>query len=206
MKTLVLLSQKGGSGKTTLAVHCAVAAEESGELVALADTDPQQSASMWAKARTAESPNVVTTSAIDLGRVLSKAREQSRTLTIVDSAPHTATDAVRIVQFADLICIPCRPTAFDIAAIEATVTLVKANGKRAVFVLSACPSRAPEIDETRSILSGHGFPIYPGQITERRSFARAVATGRAVTEFENTGRAAEEVRQLWVWLKRELKK
>jgi hypothetical protein len=73
-----------------------------------------------------------------------------------------------------------------------------------VFVLSACPFRAPEIAETRTVLEGFGLPIAPVAITDRRAFARAVATGRAVTEFESEGKAAEEIRELWHWLKREL--
>jgi chromosome partitioning protein len=73
-----------------------------------------------------------------------------------------------------------------------------------VFVLSACPFRAPEIAETRTVLEGFGLPIAPVAITDRRAFARAVATGRAVTEFESKGKAAEEIRELWNWLKREL--
>jgi len=71
---------------------------------------------------------------------------------------------------------------------------------KAVFVLSACPFRAPEIAETREALRGYGLPVAPMEITERRAFARAVATGRAVTEFEEDGKAAGEIRTLWSWL------
>jgi chromosome partitioning protein len=100
--------------------------------------------------------------------------------------------------------IPCRPTAFDLAAAGSAVEIVRAAGARAVFVLSACPFRAPEIAETRAVLEGFGLPVAPVEITDRRAFARAVATGRAVTEFDSEGKAAEEIRALWHWFKEQM--
>lgn len=204
MKTLAFLSQKGGSGKTTLAVHTAVAAIEAGERVAVVDTDIQRSATTWSEARSAETPVVATAAASDLEAVMKAARHDAMTVCIVDTAPHAAPDAARIAQAVDLVVIPCRPTAFDLAAAGSAVEIVKAARSRAVFVLSACPFRSPEIVETRTVLEGYGFPVAPSEITDRRAFARAVATGRAVTEFEANGKAAQEIRQLWNWLKEQL--
>jgi chromosome partitioning protein len=122
------------------------------------------------------------------------------TIAIVDTAPHAAPDATRIAQAVDLVLIPCRPTAFDIAAAESAVDIVKAAKVPAAFVLSACPFRAPEIAETRSLLSDYGLPVAEQEITDRRAFSRAIATGRAVTEFDNEGKAAMEIRALWEWI------
>ena len=200
MKTIAFMSQKGGSGKTTLAVHTAVAAQEAGQRVVIIDTDPQQSATVWAEARPSGEPVVATVAAADLGRVLEAARGDGMSLAIVDTAPHAAPDAARVARAADLVLIPCRPTAFDLAAAEAAVAIVKAANVPAAFVLSACPFRAPEIAETRAVLHQHGLPIVPAEITDRRAFARAVATGQAVTEFESDGKAAGEIRALWQWI------
>ncbi|HRC60386.1 MAG TPA: AAA family ATPase [Candidatus Propionivibrio aalborgensis] len=197
---MAFLSQKGGSGKTTLAVHIAVAAVESGEQVVLVDTDIQQSATVWSDARSESQPLVATASATELDRVLMAARHDAMTLCIIDTAPHATPDAVRIAQAVDLVVIPCRPTAFDIAAVGSAVDIVRAAAVPAVLVLSACPFRAPEIAETRILLAEHGLPLAPVAITERRAFSRAIATGRAVTEFDPTGKAAEEIRALWHWL------
>jgi chromosome partitioning protein len=204
MKTLVFLSQKGGSGKTTLAVHTAVAAGESGEGVVLVDTDVQRSATIWSEARSAPSPIVATVSASQLGDVMTSARHEGMSLCIVDTAPHAAPDATRIARAADLVAIPCRPTAFDLGAVAAAVDIVKAAGVPAVLVLSACPFRSPEVAESRDVLAGYGLPVAPVAITDRRAFARAVASGRAVTEFESDGKAADEIRQLWQWLKEQM--
>ncbi|WP_054287290.1 ParA family partition ATPase [Gulbenkiania mobilis] len=204
MKKIAFLAQKGGSGKTTLAVHTAVAATEAGESVVVIDTDPQKSATVWSDARSQEAPIVATAAASELGRVLEAADQERMTLAIVDTAPHAAPDATRIVRAVDLVAIPVRPTAFDIAAAGSAVDIVKAAGVRAVFVLSACPFRSPEIAETRTVLAEYGLPIAPVEIIDRRAFARAVATGRAVTEFESDGKAATEIRALWAWLKEQM--
>lgn len=205
MKTLAFLSQKGGSGKTTLAVHVAVAAHESGERVVVVDTDIQKSATTWSDSRNAGAPIVATAAAAEIANVLKAARHDKMTLAIVDTAPHAAPDAARIAQAVDLVVIPCRPTAFDLAAVSSAVEIVKAAKVRAVFVLSACPFRAPEIAETRAVLANYGLLIAPMEITDRRAFARAVASGLSVTEFESDGKAAAEIRLLWNWLKEQIK-
>jgi chromosome partitioning protein len=204
MRTLALFTQKGGSGKTTLAVHLAVAAGESGQQVALADTDPQRSATMWGRARAGQPPVVATAIAGTLPRVLEAARHDGITLLVVDSPPHTTPDAPQIARIADAVLIPCRPSAFDLAAVGNAVDIVRAAGVPAALVLNACPSRAPEIAEAREALARFGLPVAPLEISERRAFARAVATGRAVTEFDPHGKAAEEIRGLWAWIEAEL--
>src|ERR1700733_7508130 len=110
MKVIAFLSQKGGSGKTTLAVHTAVAAQESRERVVVVDTDSQKSATMWSQAREAATPTVVTGAASELSKVIDKAKGDNMTLVIVDTAPHTAPDAARVASLVDLIVIPVRPT------------------------------------------------------------------------------------------------
>jgi chromosome partitioning protein len=204
MKTIAFSSQKGGSGKTTLAVHLAVSAEQDGERVVIVDTDFQKSAITWRNARESNTPKVIAAAAANLDDVLAAARHDAITMCIVDTAPHVAPDAALVVQKADLVIIPCRPTAFDIAAAGAAVDILRASGAPGVFVLSACPVRAPEIAETRGVLKAFGLPVAPVEITDRRAFARAVASGRAVTEFDSKGKAAQEIRSLWIWIKEEL--
>lgn len=208
MKILALMSQKGGSGKTTLAVHLAVAAQESGETVALLDTDPQQSATLWGSTRAAAGrahPSVQAIAASGLESSLQRIQAAGATLTIIDTAPHAAPAAATIARYIDLTLIPCRPAAFDIAALQKGLAIVRAAGKPGVIVLSACPPRSPEIAETRELLAQQkDFPLFPGLIADRRAFARAVASGRAVTEFESTGKAAAEIQALWKYTKGQL--
>lgn len=201
MKTVAFLAQKGGSGKTTLCVHAAVAAQDTGERVVIVDTDPQKSATGWHRARIKSDLALVAVSASSLPQVLSAARLDEMTVSIIDTAPHAAPAAAQVARKAGLVVIPCRPTAFDLAATKNAVAIVKAAKVPAVFVLSACPYRAPEVAETREALAAYGFPVAPVEIGDRRAFSRAVATGRSVTEFESSGKAAEEIRALWLWIK-----
>ena len=205
MHTIAIVSQKGGAGKTTLAVHIAVAAQEDGERVVIVDTDLQKSAATWSESRASATPAVAPVATAALDDVIAAARHDAITLCIIDTAPHAAPDAARVARAADLVLIPCRPTAFDLAAAGSAVDIVRAAGAFGAFILSACPFRAPEILETRAVLTTrYGLPVAPVEITDRRAFARAIATGRAVTEFDSHGKAAEEIRALWRWIKEQI--
>lgn len=204
LHVVAFLGQKGGTGKTTLAVHVAVAASEAGERVVVVDTDPQASATAWATARQAETPAVVTVSPGQVADVLAAAREDEMTLAVIDTAPHAGPGAAQGVAAADLILLPCRPTAFDLAAIGAAVSIAKASRKPAAIVLNAARARSPEVAEAREALAAYELPIIPTLIGDRIAYSRAVATGRAVTEFEPHGRASDEIRALWTWTKEHL--
>ena len=204
MRSIAFLSQKGGSGKTTLAVHIAVAAEATGERVILIDADPQGSASAWSQARQENRPQIAKVAASGIGRAFERAEQERITLAVIDTAPHAVPGVDIIASAADFLLIPCRPSAFDIAAIAASVQVAKAADKPTAFILNACPTRAPEIEETREVLTNYGLPVAPVCLGDRRAFARAIATGRAVTEFEAQGKAAEEITKLWRWIRKQI--
>jgi chromosome partitioning protein len=204
MRSIAFIAQKGGSGKTTLAVHIAVAAGQAGERVVLVDTDVQGSASTWGQVRQNQRPPVVKIAPTDLQRVLDASIHDKMTLAIIDTAPHAAPGVATIAALANFLIIPCRPTAFDLAAIGSSVDIVHAAKKSAAFVLNACPARAPEVAEAQEALASYRLPVARVHIGERRAYARAVASGRAVTEFEAHGKAAEEITALWKWIKRNL--
>ena len=206
MRVIAFLSQKGGSGKTTLSVHTAVAAVATGERVCVIDADPQESATAWSSARQARTPIVATAQAGDLEAALKAAASEKMTLAVIDGPPHAAPAASQIAKRAELVLIPVRPSAFDLAAVPAAVEIVRAAKVRGAFVLSACPFRAPEIAETRAALESYGLSVAPVEITDRRAFSRAISTGSAVTEFEAEGKAAEEIRALWGWIKETLER
>jgi hypothetical protein len=98
------------------------------------------------------------------------------TLRIIDTALYAAPNATRASAAADLIVIPCRPTALNLAVVGSAVEIVTAAKKPRVFILSGCPPRAPEIEETRTVLAEYGLPVLPVSITDHRAFARAVAS------------------------------
>jgi chromosome partitioning protein len=201
-KTVAVLAQKGGAGKTTLSVHLAVIAG-----APILDADPQGSARAWAAARGGAPPLVEATSSASLRDDL--ARQNGAALVLVDTPPAHSALAAAIARAADFVLVPCRPSALDFAAIGATAAIVKAAGKPAAFVLSACPTGNPlappaEIAETRLALEALGLPVAPAILSQRRAFSRAVTSGEAVTEFDPKGKAADEIRALWKWLRREV--
>jgi chromosome partitioning protein len=199
LRTIAFLSQKGGSGKTTLAVHIAVAASQN-ERVILIDTDPQGSALAWATARKHKNPPVQRAIPSALADIMAKARQDEVTLTIIDTPPHATPGVDIVAASADLLLIPCRPSAFDLAAITSSVQVAKAAKAHAAFILNACNPRAPEVREARRVLERHGFPVCPTATGQRTPYSRAVSTGRAVTEFEPGGKAAGEITALWEWI------
>jgi chromosome partitioning protein len=205
MKTLAIISGKGGSGKTTLALHLAVAAERLALRVALLDIDPQSSAAIWADAREGESPSVTSLTPNRLRKVLGVAAEAGAALAIIDSAPHSDSAAIAAAEAADLVLVPCRPGILDLTAIGATARILKLSGKPAFVVLNAVPPHAPRlIDDAREAVKAHGLAVAPVTIAQRAAFAHSLTAGQTAQEFEPSGKASEEISALFAWLRKEL--
>ncbi len=201
MKTLAIVSQKGGSGKTTLAVHLAVAAERKKKRVAIIDLDPQASALEWHSRRSAATPEVITATAEQLPVLLKQAEANGADLAIIDTAPHSDRAATIAASHADLVLIPCRPSAFDIAAMEKTLSLLKltAAKDRAAIVLNAAPPRGGQVDEAETGLAELAR-VVPVRMHHRAAYSYAVNDGRSVEEFDPYSKAAEEIRELFEWI------
>src|SRR5271166_7046932 len=106
MRTVALLARKGGTGKTTLAVHLAVIAAEAGRRVLLVDTDPQRSAGDWWRVRNADVPRLVECPAKRVGMVLEAAEDDGIDLVVVDTRPSVEADTAEIARLSDLVLIP----------------------------------------------------------------------------------------------------
>ena len=140
MYTIALLSQKGGTGKTMTTFSLAVASERAGHPTVVVDLDPQASASKWSDLRDADSPVVTSAHASRLAPVLKAAREGGAELVVIDTAPHAADAALQAARAANLVLIPCRPSAPDLKAIGATIDLARIADTRAVAILNAVDS------------------------------------------------------------------
>lgn len=198
MPSIGFLAQKGGAGKTTLAVHLAVLAGDA----LIVDLDPQRSAAEWWESREAELPELAIGEACDLANALAKAK---RTWVLIDTAPHAAEDARTVAGLVDLVVIPTRPAILDLRAIRATVEIVQRAAAKAVIVLNSCPAprgvaEAAVTSEARQALAAYGLPVAPAAITQRAALTYALNDGRAVTEYEPDGKAADELRSLWRWI------
>lgn len=204
MRTIVLATQKGGSGKSTLTIGLAVAAVERGHRVAIIDTDGQGTVSHWRKRRTAGEPRVEHVgSATDIERTLSLLERSGFALVAIDT-PATHNDlSVTAIRAADLCLIPTRPSPADIEAAVPTLHAVHDLGKPFAFVLNQTPPRGYRIGEAAEALNASGMLALP-YVVQRNDHQDALGAGFAVTEFAPDGQAAEEIRSLWLWVWKQL--
>lgn len=206
MRTLVVASQKGGVGKTTLAGHLGVAAEHSGSgPVALIDSDPQGSLASWWNERAAEAPLFASVQIAQLAEHLKALDAAGIKLAIIDTPP-AVTDLIRqVLRVADLVLIPTRPSPHDLRAVGSTVELVEQAGKRMVFVINGAAARAKIAGEAAVALSQHGT-VAPVTVYQRTDFASSMIDGRTVQEIDPKGRSAEEILSLWKYVSAQLRK
>jgi len=201
MPTIAIVSQKGGSGKTTVTLHLATCAAHAGRQSCVIDTDPQATAAAWGDWRGDFQPEVITCPPVRLGAAIQKAVRSGFEFVFVDTPPHADMAAREAVRVADLVLIPTRPRAFDLHSIETTASLVAHAGKPAFVLLNAVPPRATRLRaEIEQYVETLGLPLCPISLGERSAFHRTAAAGGAAIEAEPDGKAAGEVKALWQWI------
>jgi len=196
MRTIVLASQKGGSGKTTIAAHLAVALERSGRGSAvLIDTDPQGSLASWWNKREAPSPAFADATVGQLAEKLVALAKDGFGWCVVDTPPADSEQNAKVIAQADLVLIPTRPSPHDLDALGATLELCQASQRRHVFVVNAAKANASITVQTVAALSEHG-QVAPAVVADRVLFASSMIDGRTVFDVDPTGRSAEEIASL----------
>jgi len=205
-KIVCVASQKGGTGKSTLAIHLSVLAQKA----MLIDLDPQQSAQKWAVARKAKRPLVsLAADAKTLPDWLSVAKAAKMEWAILDTAPNARDDMVAAIRCADFVLVPARPSTLDMQAIGRTMDIVDAAKKPAAVVFNACPrsygfGEPVGVRKYRRALSLLGHRICPIAVTHRVAFSYALEGGRTAAEMWPASKAAYEVQSLWAWLEGEV--
>ena len=206
MRVLAMASQKGGSGKTTLSGHLAVQAQRAGHgPVVLIDIDPQGSLADWWNERQAEYPAFAQTTVARLAADLESLRAQGFKLAVIDTPPAITMAIQSVIQVAELIVIPTRPSPHDLRAVGATVDLCDRAGKPLIFVVNAATPKARITSEVAVALSQHGT-VAPITIHQRTDYAASMIDGRTVMEVDPNGRSAHEVEALWEYIYDRLEK
>lgn len=201
MKVISLISQKGGSGKTTLAVHLAVYATMNKKAVVLIDLDPQGSAVGWYKIRDIESElAAVQSSATRLSELLKKAQTGGADLVIIDTAGHSDKEAAAAARVSDFVLIPCRPELFDMLALSTTFDILNLSKTPSAIVMNGCP-RGKVTDDAREALRGKGYNVLDLAISDRVAFKHAIRDGRSVHEYDPESVAAADVAALFSFVK-----
>lgn len=206
MATVAIVSQKGGSGKTTLALHLATSAAYNDLQTCVIDTDPQATAAAWGDWRGGDyQPQVVTSPPARLAQTIQKATKIGVELVVIDTPPHAESATREAVKAANLILIPTRLRAFDLHALEATAELMRYAQKPTFVLLNAVPARATrQISEASVFVEGLGLKVCPISFGERAAFHRSSATGEVASEADSEGKAAGEAEALWQWVRRQI--
>ena len=204
MSVITFVTQKGGSGKTTLVLSCAVAANALGVRVLILDMDPQKTAESWYQARESSTPKLAAVTATELQTAIRGGRERFDVI-LIDTPGRDEPSTAAAIRHADLCLIPCRPTSADMQATPPTVATINRLGKVSAFVLNQTPPRGYRIHEAARGLSVLGL-VAPVHVVARSAFQDAHGMGLTVTESEPNGKAAAEIRKLWLWIAKKLEK
>ena len=197
MQTIVINSQKGGSGKTSLCAHLSVEAERAGDgPVYLIDTDPQGTLSTWHEARAVETPHRVEIGLAELAPALDSLAQRGAALCFIDTAPNRGDDNAELFRLANLVLVPVRPSPSDLWAVSATVALLKRAGTPFLFVVNQATLNANITAQAIASLSHHG-PVAETIIATRVYYAAAMTDGHTAPELANKGQSAKEVAALW---------
>lgn len=191
---LLISSQKGGSGKTTLARSLAVSATRAGQRVLLLDLDPQRSLTSWWERREAND--------LDLAAPPRPAQIAEHVtglegydLAIIDTPPSDHRWLAHVAAAATLALVPVRPSPDDLRAVGATLDMLDGAGCSWASVLSQVPPRARIGGEAARVLAQHGR-LAPLNVHLRVAHAEAAATGLTATELGDAA-ATAELEELW---------
>ena len=185
MYVVVVASQKGGAGKSTLAMHLAAAADVR---TVLLDMDPQQTLARWWQSREADTPALAQTTIGQLSTKLEALSAEGYELCVIDTPPAVSASIAAVIASADLVLIPVRPSPADLWAVGATIEIARKAEKPFAFVLSQATRGATLVTQAMAALSEHG------------RVAGVLADGRTVMDHEPKGQAAKEIEALWAYV------
>jgi chromosome partitioning protein len=215
MKVISFVSQKGGAGKTTLVINCAVAASSVGNRVLILDVDKQKSAEIWYQKREVQQPILVVAGPSSLANAIDKARNIGINTVFIDTPGHDSPGTADAIKVSDLCVIPCRPASVDLNATKATVNTIQRLGKPFTFIITQAKARRKKligrgkIPNIRTVEAKTALQkrfgndaklVASGQITDLVTFPDAYDLGLGVTEYAQQSAAAEDVLDLWHWI------
>jgi chromosome partitioning protein len=206
MRTIAVIARKGGSGKTTVAVHLAIAAHLRGRRTLLADSDPQGSSSTVLRGRREDGPAFLETCGPRLCAVQMAVLRDGVEALVIDTAAGAEDELAHAIVLADLSLLVIRPTFLDFAAAIRTADVLRRLKKPGVIVLNQAPvSRAgaepPLVKKAHEALRLMRLPVAPTILRGRAAYQSALEAGHSVEEL-GASPASEEVAALWSFVER----
>lgn len=204
MHTISVLSEKGGAGKSTIAVNLASAFHLNGTRTLVVDADPQGTARDWGAASDADTPVVAGVDRPSLEEDVPRLGEQFDVV-VIDGAPRLQEMNVSAVRASDLVLVPVRPSAADIWSAEAVLKACTAYNTPVRFVVSAQVVGTALADRVQDALESFDTKVMDARTSQRVAFTEALGAGQSVLQYEPKGKAAAEVRALYDEVQRLLK-
>ncbi len=207
MKTLAVISRKGGAGKTTVAVNLALSAHRRGARVMVVDSDPQRSASLCLRSRRADPVAVIEANAGKLFQVVTAARRDGYDLIVIDTPAHPEADVAQAANLADLCVAICRPTFLDVASVVQSAEMIRRLGRRGAVAINQAPpprgaAEGAAVSRATEALALVGLPCV-GTLCARVAYQRSLVSGLGADEGGATV-AGDEVLRLWEAVLRQL--
>jgi chromosome partitioning protein len=201
MKTIAVLSRKGGSGKTTVSLSLALAARQAGLKVVVADIDPLHSAGEVLGRRSEAASFLFETTAAKLFILQDVCAKNRCDLLIVDTPTAPEGDVILAINAADLCLAVARPTVLDVAAVKQSVALMQRMRGTGLVVLNQCPparngTESAFVERAREMLDLEGMPTARSLLRSRAAYQHAFAQQKGVTEWDPASDAATDVLKL----------
>jgi chromosome partitioning protein len=202
MFVLALISQKGGPGKTTLAVNLAVAAAEQGLAAVIIDLDPQANAANWKDRRSTENPAVVSSPPGRVRQTLEAAEQHGADFVVIDSPGKADSAAIVAAQYADLVFIPVEAHMSNLETLPGVSVLLQATPNKTppafILINKMHPSATTQAEKVKGMIAEiYPFAVCPVHLSQLDVYATTQDSGQSVLEAEPKGRAADEIRQLY---------
>ena len=200
-KVITISQQKGGSGKTTLAVHLALAFIKYHNLkVAVIDTDPQGSLGKWFMIRTEKKVSndnlTFKTASLWGAQYESKTLKKDHDIVIIDTPPKIESDARPSIESADLVLIPVAASHVDFWATGAIVEIAKKANKKILIQINRSSQRSKLITKTNEFIKSLNLSATKTIIGNRQIFAASMGEGKTAVEKQKKSSAVEEIKQL----------
>jgi chromosome partitioning protein len=193
-----VVMEKGGVGKTTVALNLAVAANEHGRNAAIIDIDPQATASNWTDRRTADKPWVVPTLTARLPQAIEQAKRQGIDFIVIDTPPHSGSDAAEAARRANIVLVPVEPHLFTLETLPKLADVLKLAGNPpALFIINKAATQGTEAANAADHIKAQGFAVCPEVLHLRAAHRHATNVGKVASEYEPDSKAAQEVLQLY---------